>query len=315
MGASLAALDIARLLGRHFGDAGSLRTVRWRTTLGLNNAGLVIVHVALSANLSHIRADDPAGAGLAVEDARRRPVSLMSIAQSMGVPHETIRRQALALQRRGALLRVGPGWIVPAALLAPAPGNRLIADDAAALVALIGDLARLGSASARGIDPEALQALPADLVARLWNDFTVKAVEAAGDICGSVLDFGLFMTIIRLNVEHITADPPRTRHHAALHAIPADHERVPASLRALARAEQLPYPTIRRRVSALVARGLAEEAEGGVIIPARVLGSEALTRSNVLNVQRVEKLLADLKRLGSGAAAPCAHRRDHHCLA
>lgn len=304
MGGSLAALEIARLLGRHFGEAGSLRTVRWRAALGLNNAGLVIVHVALSANLAHIRLDDPAGAGLAVEDSRRRPVSLLSIAHSMGVPHETIRRQSLDLQQRGALQRVGTRWVVPAALFTDAPGSALIEADAAALAALIDDLARLGSASARGIDPAALRALPPDLVARLWNDFTVLAVEAAGDICGSVLDFGLFMSIIRLNVEHITADADRTRRHAALHAIPADRDRVPVSLRALARAEQQPYPTIRRRVSALVARGLAEETDDGVIIPARVLGSEALARSNVLNVQRVEKLFADLLRLGCDAARP-----------
>lgn len=303
MVASFPALDIARLLGRHFGDAGSLRTVRWRTLLDLNNTTLLIVQVALTANIAHIRHDDPAGAGLAVDDSRRRPISLMSIADSMGVPHETIRRQALALQRRGALRKIDTGWIVPATLLTDAGGSALVAADAAALAALVGDLARLGVASAQAIDLAAMQALPPDLLARLWNDFTVRAVEAARDICGSVLDFGLYMAIIRMNVAHITADPERTRRYAALGAVPDDNDRQPASLRALARAEQLPYPTIRRRVSALVARGVAEEADGGVIVPARVLGNDANQRSNVLNVQRVEKLFADLQRLGSTVAA------------
>ena len=301
MGTSREAFDIARLLGRHFGDAGSLRTVRWRAALDLNTKATLIVHVALTANLAHLRYDDPFGAGFAIEDSRRRPVSLMSIAQSMSVPHETIRRQALALHRRGALLKVGAGWIVPATLLTDAPGRALVEADAAALAALVGDLARLGSASAQRLDPQAMSALPPDLVARLWNDFTVRAVEVAGDICGSVLEFGLFMTIIRMNVEHITADPERTRRHAAMDAIPDDRDRRPASLRALARAEQLPYPTIRRRVTALVARGVAEEVDGGVIVPARVLGNAAMARSNRLNVQRVEKLFADLERLGCGA--------------
>ncbi len=311
MGTSLAALEIARLLGRHFGDAGSLRTVRWRTMLGLNNTAMLIVHVALNANLAHIRSDDPAGAGLAVADRRRRPVSLLSIAESMGVPSETIRRQALALQRRGVLQKIDSGWIVPAAVFMQEQGKALIEADAAALAALIGDLSRLGSASAQAIDPAGLRALPSDLVARLWNDFTVKAVELAGVICGSVLDFSLFMTIIRLNVAHITANPDHSRRHAALDAIPADRDRVPASLRALARAENLPYPTMRRRVAVLVARGVAEEVDGGVIIPARVLGNAALARSNVLNVQRVEKLLADLKRLGHDAARPPARHHLH----
>lgn len=302
MSPSLSAFDTARLLGRHFGDAGSLRTVRWRAMLGLNATELLIVHVTLTANLAHIRFDDPSGAGFAVDDSRRRPVSLMSIAHSMSVPHETIRRQALALQRRSTLLKIGSGWIVPAKLLTNAPGAALVEADAAALTALVGDLAGLGSAAAQAIGPQALPMLPADLVARLWNDFTVRAVEVAGDICGSVLDFGLFMAIIRLNVEHITADSDRTRRHAALDAIPEDRDRRPVGLRALARAEQLPYPTVRRRVAALVARGVAEEVDGGIIVPARVLGGEAMARSNVLNVQRVEKLFADLKRLGCGAA-------------
>ena len=308
MGASRSALEIARLLGRHFGDAGSLRTVRWRAMLDLNNTAMMIVQVALNANLAHIHANDPAGAGLAVEDSRRRPVSLLSIASSMGVPNETIRRQALALQRRGVLQKVGPGWIVPAAVLTQAQGKALIEADAAALAALIGDLAQLGSESAQSIDLAALRALPPDQVARAWNDFSVKAMEVAGGICGSVLDFALFLTIIRLNVEHITADSERTRRYAAQDAIPADRERKPASLRALARAEQAPYPTIRRHVATLIARGVAEEVDGGVIIPARVLGNEALARSNALNVQRVEKLFADLKRLCSDTARAPARR-------
>ena len=301
MGPSLAALDIARLLGRHFGEAGSLRTVRWRAMLDLNNTATLIVQVALTANLTHIRLDHPSGAGFAVGDDHRRPVSLMSIALSMGVPRETIRRQALGLQRRGVLQKIGPGWIVPAKVLREGPGKALVEADAAALAVLVGDLARLGSASAQAIDPAALRALPPDLVARLWNDFTVRAAEVAGDTCGSVLDYALFMTIIRMNVEHITADAERTRRYAALDAIPDDRDRRPISLRALARAEQLPYPTVRRRVAALVTRGVAEEGDGGVIIPARVLGNEAMARSNVLNVQRVEKLFADLKRLGCDA--------------
>ncbi|MEY2883315.1 MAG: hypothetical protein RL490_1039 [Pseudomonadota bacterium] len=265
---------------------------------------MLIVQVVLAANLAHIRLDDPSGAGLGVDDGRRRPISLLSIATSMGVPHETIRRQAHELQRRGAILKIGSGWIVPSKLLTETLGIALIAADAAALVALVDDLARLGAASAQAIDPHALRALPPDLLARLWNDFIVLAVEPAGDICGSVLDFGLFMAIIRMNVEHITADAERTRRHAALDAIPDDRDRRPAGLRALARAEQLPYPTVRRRVAALVARGVAEDVDGGVIIPARVLGNEAMARSNLLNVQRVEKLFSDLKRLGDGVAGP-----------
>jgi DNA-binding IclR family transcriptional regulator len=116
-----------------------------------------------------------------------------------------------------------------------------------------------------------------------------------------------------MNVEHITADPERTRRHAALDAIPEDRDRLPVSLRALARAEQLPYSTVRRRVSALVARRVAEEGDGGVIVPARVLGSEAMARSNMLNVQRVEKLFADLKRLGCDATRPRASRHEERC--
>ena len=303
---SQTAFDVAQLLARHFSDAGAQRPVRWRTALDLNNTALLIVHVAVSANLAHISVDDPAGAGLAIDDSRRRPTSLLSISNSMRVPYETLRRQALELQRRGMLQKMGSGWIVPAKLLTDATGNALVEADAAALMTLVGDLARLGSASAQAIDPGGLRALPPDLVARLWNDFSVKAMEAAVDLCGSALDPGLFMTIIRINVEHITSDPERTRRHAGLDAIPADRDRLPVTLRALARAEQQPYPTVRRRVAALVARGLVEETDGGLIVPARVLGNEAMARSSMLNVQRVEKLFADLKRLSGDAARPRA---------
>ncbi|MFZ4381797.1 MAG: hypothetical protein ACOYO0_07535 [Sandarakinorhabdus sp.] len=297
---------MARLLTRHFAAGGSLRAVRWRAMFDLNATTLLIVHVALVANLAPIRLDDPDGAGFAIDDSRRRPVSLTSIALSMNVPHETIRRQAFDLQRRGILQKVGRGWIVPAALMTAGPGKALVAADTAALVAIVGDLARLGSASAQGIAPVALRALPPDLVARLWNEFCVLTAEVARELCGSMLDFSLFMAIIRMNVEHINADPERTRRHAAPNAIPADSDRLPASLRALARAEQLPYPTVRRRVSALVTRGLVENVEEGVIVPARVHGSELMVRNSALYIQRIEKLLADLKRLCGDAARPRA---------
>jgi DNA-binding transcriptional regulator YhcF (GntR family) len=217
----------------------------------------------------------------------------------MNVPHETIRRQALELQRRGILQKVGSGWIVPAALLTEAPGKALVDADAAALVAIVGDLARIGSASAQGIDPAALWALPPDLVARLWNDMNVVGAEVACELFGSMLDYSLFMAIIRINIERTNADPERTSRHVAPDAILDDRDRLPASLRALARAEKLPYPTVRRRVSALVTRGLVEVNEGGAIVPARVLGDELIMHSSAAYIQRIEKLLADLKRLGS----------------
>jgi len=304
--ASFAAPDIARLLARHFIAAGSLRAARWRATLDLNATTLLIVHVALAANLARIRLDDPAGAGLAVDDSRRRPVSLMSIAESMGIPHETIRRQALDLQRRGTLQKLGSGWIVPATLLTLPPGKALVDADAAALVAIVGDLAGLGSASAQAIDPAALRALPPDLVARVWNEFAVLTAEAASDMCGSLLGFTLFIAVIRMNVEHINADPGLSSRHAAADAIPDDRGRLPASLRALAKSEQLTYATVRRRVLALIARGLVESSGGGVIVPARVHGSEAMVRNGLLYVRRIEKLLADLERLCCAAAAPRA---------
>ena len=307
MDPSQTTFDVARMLARHFNDIGAQRPVRWRTALNLNNTALLIVHVALSANLAHISIDDPAGAGLAIDDSRRRPISLMSISNSMRVPFETIRRQAIELQRRGMFQKMGTGWIVPAKLLTDATGNALVEADAAALVGLVGDLARLGAASAQAIDPGELRALPPDLVVRLWNDFSVKAMEWAVDLCGSALDPGLFMTIIRMNVQHITTDPERSRGHAAFDTIPTDRDRRPVTLRALARAEQQPYPTVRRRVAAMVARGVVEETAGGLIVPARVLGNEAMSRSNVLNVQRVAKLFADLKRLCDDAAM----QRDH----
>jgi hypothetical protein len=299
MGPSFAAFDFFRQLMLPFVTSGSLRAARWRERLDLNASTLMIVHVILSANLAHIRPDDPGGAGFTVDDSRRRPVSLMSIAESMNVPHETIRRQALDLQRRGILQKVGSGWIVSAALMTEAAGKALVDADAAALVAIVGDLARLGSASAQDIDPAALWALPPDLVARLWNDMNVVAAEAACELFGSMLDYSLFMAIIRINIEHKNADPERTSRHAAPDAILADRDRLPASLRALARVEKLPYPTVRRRVSALVTRDLVEISEGGAIVPARVLGNEFIMHRSVAYIHRIQKLLTDLKHLGS----------------
>jgi DNA-binding Lrp family transcriptional regulator len=90
-------------------------------TYGDIRAG-VIAHAIVTANTAHL--DGPMGEGWRYAgidqpppDAVRRPVSVSELARSLGLPYETLRRQARRLIDTGVCLRVEGGLIVPMAFL------------------------------------------------------------------------------------------------------------------------------------------------------------------------------------------------------
>ena len=90
--------------------------------IGLANGefltGLIAMAVS-QANIAHLiqpegTVRDSASAGPAPDDARR-PVSVLAISQSLGLPYETTRRHIEKLVKAGYCVRVQRGVIVPAA--------------------------------------------------------------------------------------------------------------------------------------------------------------------------------------------------------
>jgi hypothetical protein len=76
----------------------------------------------VSANVSHLNADGPDGPLHADSDdvppdEARKPVSVMALSGSLGLPYETARRHVAKLLKSGQCVRVAGGLIVPAKVL------------------------------------------------------------------------------------------------------------------------------------------------------------------------------------------------------
>ena len=104
---------VARLSMNHF-----LRTLN--LIAGLQGGDLLLSQVFLSIAVGNVDHIDRAGDGgdfegleRAPPDALRRPVSVLNISRSLGLPYETTRRQVGRLLASGDVVRVSRGLIVP----------------------------------------------------------------------------------------------------------------------------------------------------------------------------------------------------------
>ena len=78
----------------------------------------VIRAAIIQANVGHlISPDTPGGGGVEPPDELLRPVSVMSLSATLGVPYETMRRRVTKMSASGICKRVRGGFIVPSALI------------------------------------------------------------------------------------------------------------------------------------------------------------------------------------------------------
>lgn len=274
-----------RLVARHVSELMLARGARWQAATGTSRLDCLLLQVILSANLAHRPiARQPAGA----PPEPRRPLSLMAVSQSMHLPYETVRRRVAHL-RSGGLVAIAPGGaIVPMDALPRAIASEVAIGDAAALAASLRSLDAHGYASAsmalaRGVTDKGSRVL-----ARALLDFAVRIMENFVPYYGSMIGGTLCVAIIAANVRHLGASP--------VGRMPDDSERRPVPLRALARTLDLPWETVRRQAAALVEAGMVDMVDGGAIVPARVLASEAHRRNNHTILVQFERMLASLVR-------------------
>jgi DNA-binding Lrp family transcriptional regulator len=119
--ASADGTHIARLVARQSSEY-LLRAVQLLAdTYGSARAGIV-AQTIISANTAYLDTRDGEGwryAGISETppDEARRPISISRIAESLGLPYETVRRQVEKLLEANVCVRVRGGVIVPVALL------------------------------------------------------------------------------------------------------------------------------------------------------------------------------------------------------
>jgi hypothetical protein len=109
--------ELARAVARATSDY-LLRALRQLTDLHQGELITAIVCQAIiAANTAHLNHPGCAALAKLPPDEMRRPISILSLAGSLGLPFETTRRHVARLTDAGVCRRVRGGVIVPAAVL------------------------------------------------------------------------------------------------------------------------------------------------------------------------------------------------------
>lgn len=233
----------------------------------------------------------------------RRPSSIHSIATSLALPFETVRRRIRGLAERGLCVFV-PGGVV-------LDDTQFARQDVLALIdkihAGVRALYAVTTQHSPTFDPlardgEGLDLVPDEaagwIVSRAALSYLLRYLESAERVAGSLLDGAIFMAVFNHNVAGYVA---RARAPGAP-AMGADildddlRDRIPAF--AVARAMGLSAETVRRRISILLARGLLVRDDRGVYVPGAVLASPPVRAHRDRNIASLQRLFGDLQRAG-----------------
>lgn len=289
-----------RLVARQVSEVLLARWLRWQTLIPEGRLTYVAFGSVLSASLAHHPLRDPATGeliGLAAARDRARPVSASAIALAMALPPTSVRRNVDELVDAGFLSRGPAGYMIAARLFADDRLAGVMAGDAADVVRALDALAEAGFEPAIHAIARGVADLPPDVVSRLLLAFTLRTLETAIARHDHLTTAAIVTAIVAANIRHITDDVALARIYAAEDAIPPDIVRQPVALRTLARAVDIPFETVRRRVAAMVADGIVVWQDDGVIIPAAVLQSEPFIADNRRIGQHFEQMIAALVAL------------------
>lgn len=222
-------------------------------------------------------------------DDLRRPISINAVAQSLGLPFETVRRRIARLSPFGAYRTTRDGVYVPRSVL-KAPGHRkALQAGHDRLRALYGRLLAMGELTeADDVGPRWDGDPPLRAVARISAEYLLRFVEPLIAELGDAVNVAVWLEIQRSNTEAATAKG--LGWEAA--------ERKPAGVSVVARRVGLPVQTVRRRIDALVAAGACERARGGVVVPLETLRRPEFMVIADKNRANLERMFASLGRLG-----------------
>ena len=273
------------------------RRQRWQPLVPRDQLGGMVVGTVMGAGTAHLPLRRDGGwidMIAALHDAR--PIAAAAVAVSMRLPHTTVRRQANGLVATGHFERHADGFRVTPVLFGAAAFVALARGYVADLHATLAALSGAGYAPAAPARA-AIMRLPDGVVERLLLKLELRAMETFVDLYGDIRSGIIFSAVIAANIRHITADPVLARRYAGEAALPPDALRVPIGLRALARAVDLPFETVRRRVAALTADGAVALTDAGVVVPTAVLCDERYLDNNRRIVAHFEQMLDALVAL------------------
>lgn len=133
-------------------------------------------------------------------------------------------------------------------------------------------------------------------VSALSLDFVLDVIAIApGE--QNLLDTLLCSAVTLANIAPAFRDPEARLAYVLNEVLLDDARRRPVSVNALATSLGLPYETVRRRIAALVGRGVAVMVEGGVVIPAATLRQPGHGMAALRTYDRCRRLYGQMKAI------------------
>lgn len=289
--------DTVRLVARHSTEILLARYKQWQPLMPQGRFALFVFDLILVTSMAHrpFREKDT-GRWLGLEDAAisGRPISATAIARSMQISHTTVRRRATEMVDAGLLEQCATGFRVAPVFFARPEIGEILADDARSLMQILEMMANGGYRPAAAALAAGCAALPPGVVERVHLSFGLRTVENYTQLYGDTTAGTIILGVLAANTRHLIDDPALAQLYAAEDALPPDSVRKPIALRPLAKAIDMPFETVRRRVNALVAEGMMTWKDDGVIVPARVLGEDRFRNSNRQLAGHFEQMLDNL---------------------
>jgi hypothetical protein len=213
------------------------------------------------ANLAHMARDltfqkTYAGLSRGPPDHLRRPVRSRSIAVSLGIPQETVRRRIDLMVKAGILVRTNAGVFMPKSVTETPNYASTVEATWAALGTLYGALRRKDALPAPAYQAHDGE-IPYRYMMRLWGDHFLRLIETLLPLVEEPLGIVLLFAILR-----------------ASRATEAG-EGESVSVSALSRDLGVPFETARRNTLRLAENGLCEKAARGYHITPRLLETPA----------------------------------------
>jgi hypothetical protein len=265
----------------------------------------LILTVVVEANLDAVNRD-PAlqrlygGLNAPPPDDLRRPVSVNSVAASLGLPYETVRRHLVRMASLGQCKFVPGGVLVPVAQLTSPRFVKIAVARYERTRRLYHDLKAMGALPSLSAEPRRSYANPAlgfdgapvRLVNRLLSEYYLRLIELMMRRLGDPISALVVLGLARANMAALSDEA-----RAAPGLLP-ETARQPVRRSALAAQLGLPAETVRRRLMELEQKGYYRPTRGGLMISIDLVVRPDSLRSLQENQANLIRFLSRLRRYG-----------------
>ena len=252
-------------------------------------------------------------------DSERRPISILSLSQSLRKPFETTRAHVNALVDDGLCIKTAKGVIVPSEVLL---SEKIAASDAALWEAFWAMIAKLRAVDynfgavlgdilvARELVVEAQINVfepsqpPRRVVSRIMSEFYLNAiVEATAPHREDWVISTVSTAIMSHNSAAWSLKADEAWRYDRADTPPPDHLRTPASIADVVRLTGLGKELVRRKIIDLIAAGRVVRAAGGFLINMDYMQGPESRAGGAAIVTAFYRMIYDLSALGVDLSA------------